>query len=286
MQRFFKETLGLALFVLYKIITLRKPEVISIYFHNPPPSLFERIIKYLIARSYSFISLDKLSEIIDDRRITRKSAIITIDDGWENNILLLEIMRKYNVPSTIFITTAAIENGNFWWEYVGHGKKLNKASLKKEIIRIKRMDHDKFISEISKLKSGVKIKRSALTKDELLNLGREKLIILGSHTVNHLSLPGKPYEIQKKELLDSKSALELITGEKIDYLSYPSGDFDQETISLAKECGYKLCFTIDPVEFKLSEIDKFSVPRRCVNDDAGFFEALAKIYGIWYRFIK
>jgi hypothetical protein len=55
---------------------------------------------------------------------------------------------------------------------------------------------------------------------------------------------------------------------------------------LAKECGYKFCFTAETSNLDLTRIDRNSITRRCVNNDAGFFEALSKIYGIWYKIKK
>jgi len=281
-----KESLGLVLFVLHIFIPNRKSKVLSIYFHNPSPKLFERVIKYLHDNSYRFISVDQFNEIIDNKLVNERSVVITIDDGWQKNLDLLEIVKKYKVYTTIFITTSAVEQGNFWWEFVEIGESLTKASMKREIIRIKKLDSKAFSLEILTLKSGAMIDRSALTKEELIQLSKGKFVTIGAHSVNHFSLPDKSYEIQKSELLDSKNTLEFLTGQRIVYFSYPGGDYNEELKKLSKECGYKLCFTTDISEIDLKRIDKYSIPRRCVNDDAGFFEALSKIHGIWYNIVK
>jgi poly-beta-1,6-N-acetyl-D-glucosamine N-deacetylase len=286
LYHFLRESFGLILLLSYFLIPFRKSKILSIYFHNPSPGLFEKLIKYLNARSYSFISMNQLLEIIDNKIVHNKSAIITFDDGWQNNLKLLEIIKKYRVNIAIFITTSAVEQGNFWWEYVGYGKHLNKASMKREVIRIKKLKEKSFFSEILNLKSGVTIDRSALTQEELVQISKEELITIGSHTVNHISLPDKSVEFQKSELLDSKKNLESLTGQSIHCFSYPSGDYTFEIKKLAKECGYRICFTIETSNIDLNRIDKFSIPRRCINDDAGFFEALSKIYGIWYKIVE
>jgi peptidoglycan/xylan/chitin deacetylase (PgdA/CDA1 family) len=286
LYHFLRELFGLILLLSYFLFPFRKSKILSIYFHNPSTGLFEKLIKYLSARSYSFISMNQLLEIIDNKMVLNKSAIITFDDGWQNNLKLLEIIRKYKVSIAIFITTSAVEQGNFWWEYVGYGKHLNKASMKREVIRIKKLKEKPFFSEILNLKSGVTIDRSALTQEELVQISKEELITIGSHTVNHISLPDKSVEFQKSELLDSKKILESLTGQTIHCFSYPSGDYTMEIKKLAKECGYRICFTIETSNIDLTRIDKFSIPRRCINDDAGFFEALSKIYGIWYKIVE
>jgi peptidoglycan/xylan/chitin deacetylase (PgdA/CDA1 family) len=92
--------------------------------------------------------------------------------------------------------------------------------------------------------------------------------------------------VQIRELADSKEILENWTGKQIQYLSYPGGDFTEDQLELAKECGYRLAFTTQTSYIDLNTIDRYSIPRRCVNEDAGFFEALSKIYGIWYKIKK
>jgi peptidoglycan/xylan/chitin deacetylase (PgdA/CDA1 family) len=218
--------------------------------------------------------------------LNERIAIITIDDGWQKNLQLLEIVRKYKVFITIFVTTSAVDEGNFWWEYVGIRKKQNKTEKEREIIHIKNLDANNFYTEILNLRSGKSIDRSALTKEELIQLSRDPFVTIGSHTVTHISLPNKSFEVQKSELSDSKRVLEMWTGKKINFFSYPSGDHNKELKELVKVCGYKLCFTSEASNLELDRIDRYFIPRRCVNDDAGFFEALSKIYGIWYKIKK
>jgi peptidoglycan/xylan/chitin deacetylase (PgdA/CDA1 family) len=280
------ELFGLVLLLFKLFIPDRKLKILSIHFHDPSPRLFERIINYLDANNYRIISLKQFNDIIDKKQLNEKIAVITIDDGWQNNIKLLDVVKKYNVYITIFVTTSAIEQGNFWFEYVRKSKYQNAASLKKEKVRIKKLDENSFNLEILKLKSSIRLIRSALTKKELIQLSKEPLVTIGSHTVRHLSLPYSSYNAQKKELINSKIILERWTNQKINYFSYPSGDYSDQLKILAKECGYELCFSTETSHIELNKIDKFSIPRRCVNDNAGFYEALSKIYGIWYKIKK
>lgn len=283
---YLRELLGLFLLFFKLFIPDSQFKILSIYFHDPTPRLFEIIIKYLNEKGYKFISLDQFDGLIDKKNINEKIAVITIDDGWQNNIKLLEIITKYKVHVALFITTSAIEDGNFWFEYVRFLESPNKTLLKREIIRIKKLNSDDYYTEISNLKSRVKTTRSALTKECLLQMANNEFVTIGSHTISHISLPNKPKEVQIRELVDSKEILERWTSKRIQYLSYPSGDFTEEQKKNAEECGYKLAFTTQTSNIDLNKIDKYSIPRRCINEDAGFFEALSKIYGIWYKIKK
>ena len=285
-NHFLRESVGLGLLLIKLLIPGRKFQLLSIYFHNPSPKLFEFIIKQLYANSYRIIALEEFKNLIQEKRLNEKIAIITIDDGWKNNLELLEIIRKYKAFITVFITTSAIEQGNFWFEYVKKGKYQTKAAFRRKKIHLKKLDEISFYKELSSLKLGVTLERSALTREEVVQMSSEPFVTIGSHSVSHISLPNISIEGQKKELSDSKKILEIWTERKVNYFAYPSGDYSDNLKSIAKECGYELCFTIDTPYIDIEKVDKLSIPRMCVNDDAGNYEALSKMYGIWYKVIS
>lgn len=281
-----KESFGLVLLFVKLFIPDRKLQVLSIYFHNPSAKLFETIILHLCNQGYRIVALEEFDNLIQTRKLKEKIAIITLDDGWRNNLELLDIIKKYKVYITIFVTTSAVEQGNFWFEYVIKGKHQTNASVKREKIRLKKLNEINFDKEITFLKSRVTLQRSALTQDEVVQLSREPLVTIGSHSVRHTSLPYISIEAQRDELSESKKILEKWTGHNINYFAYPSGDYSDKLRVITQECGYNLCFTIDTSFINLEKVDKLLIPRMCVNDDAGLFEALSKMYGLWYKLLK
>lgn len=279
-KHYIKDFLGLVLLIIRMFIPYRKRQILSIYFHNPSPILFERVIKHLSKNKYKFISLKQFEEIIRTKKLNQKIAVITIDDGFKNNLKLLDVVKKYNVYTTIFVTTSAIKEGNFWFEFVGD-EGQSKTSVTRKKILMKKMDENSFNIEINKLKAKTQLIRTALTEQELIKLNTNPLVAIESHTVTHPSLPYISENAQRIELMDSKIILEKLTNKEINYFSYPMGDYTEKLKILAKESGYKLCFSCETIPVELNKIDVFSIPRRCVNDDAGYYEALSKVYGIW-----
>ncbi|MEP7200087.1 MAG: polysaccharide deacetylase family protein [Chloroflexota bacterium] len=59
-----------------------------------------------------------------------------------------------------------------------------------------------------------------------------------SHSVSHPSLKAKPLEFLRKELGDSKRALEMMLGKPVLFFCYPSGQYDALTIQVLQELGY------------------------------------------------
>ncbi|MDD2305492.1 MAG: polysaccharide deacetylase family protein [Prolixibacteraceae bacterium] len=279
-KHYIKNFLGLILLLVKIFIPYRKRQILSIYFHNPSPIVFERVIRYLTKKGYKFTPLNQFEEVIRTKKLDQKIAVITIDDGFRNNLNLLDIIKKYNVYTTIFVTTSAIEEGNFWFEFVGD-KGQSKETITREKIRLKKLDENSFAIEINNLKAKTHLFRTALTEQELIELTTNPLIAIESHTVTHPSMPYISENAQRKELLNSKIILEKLTNKEVNYFAYPMGDYTERLKILAKESGYRLCFSCETIPIELNKLDVFSIPRRCVNDDAGYYEALSKVYGIW-----
>lgn len=66
-----------------------------------------------------------------------------------------------------------------------------------------------------------------------------------SHTVNHVALPTLADDDIRTELVKSKEVLEQRLHQKVEYLAYPGGLYDQRVISLVKEAGYRAAFTVN-----------------------------------------
>lgn len=67
----------------------------------------------------------------------------------------------------------------------------------------------------------------------------------GSHTLSHLFLTNASDNDIRSELTKSREAMEWRLNQKIEYLAYPGGTYNQQVIKLAKQAGYRAAFTID-----------------------------------------
>jgi peptidoglycan/xylan/chitin deacetylase (PgdA/CDA1 family) len=85
---------------------------------------------------------------------------------------------------------------------------------------------------------------SFINKPEFLSLEQIKEMQkngmqLGSHTRSHAYLPDVSHEQLLAEIKDSKTDLERVLAQGIDYLAYPVGGFNEEIKQIVKESGYK-----------------------------------------------
>jgi peptidoglycan/xylan/chitin deacetylase (PgdA/CDA1 family) len=84
-----------------------------------------------------------------------------------------------------------------------------------------------------------------LSASELREMSGSGLVNVQCHTVTHPNLDELSYDAQYKELNDSKQTLENLLGKKVEYLAYPSGRHNQDSMDIAQSLGYKICFTMD-----------------------------------------
>lgn len=103
-----------------------------------------------------------------------------------------------------------------------------------------------------------------MTQEEitaLLRQGNE----LASHTVSHPSLDQLTGAKLQAQLVDSKTELEKITGQKVITLCYPAGKYNAEVESDAKAAGYKMAITTEASKGTFSTSKPFEIPRYRIN---------------------
>lgn len=87
-------------------------------------------------------------------------------------------------------------------------------------------------------------KEGYMTEDQLKELETSGFEVQ-SHTVSHSRLSELSYEVQVKELKDSKASLEKLLNKSIEYIAYPESKFNKETYKACEETGYKLGYNLE-----------------------------------------
>jgi peptidoglycan/xylan/chitin deacetylase (PgdA/CDA1 family) len=123
----------------------------------------------------------------------------------------------------------------------------------------------------------------ALTREELTDLSRGRLIEVGCHTVTHPQLSALNRESQQREIVGSKACLEEVLAQPVTSFAYPYGrecDYARETVALVQGAGFdSACTTLVGAVGRSS--DRFQLPRVPVQDMDG--ESFARLYWEWLR---
>ena len=90
--------------------------------------------------------------------------------------------------------------------------------------------------------STIDVNPKCLTSAQLKEMDKAGIEI-ESHTVTHTDLDTLSYSQQLAELKDSKTALENLLGRTVDYVAYPEGRYNDDTVKAVAATGYKMAFT-------------------------------------------
>ena len=243
---------------------------------------FEKQIKFL-SNHYKLLSLEEFYGYHSNGKpLPAKTAVITFDDGWEDNYLnAFPILKKYKVPATIFLTTGFIGETFVFWQ-----EKLR--FLLKEFL-IKSFDERRFFLEKFKnlpgtLKSCMALNdKSAIVDlpDNLMDMpekdrtvfmndleeflgfpefpiktngfmtwenAREMLkdkIDFGSHTKNHKIMTKLSAKEIHKEITVSKIKIEKELNIQVRAFAYPNGYFNKIVMENVKKGGYRYAVSVD-----------------------------------------
>tara|TARA_B100001964_G_scaffold238100_1_gene302996 strand:- start:425 stop:1495 length:1071 start_codon:yes stop_codon:yes gene_type:complete len=240
------------------------------------PKYLEKLIQYLIKLNYEFVSLDTVCDRLQEEYSERKFIAFTFDDGYSDNLTYAyPILKKYNIPFTIYIATNYPDGqATPWWypleelilkndclEFQEDGKyhkflcsNLPEKETAFHNIRALLMGGPQadLLSRVQRLFSLYNVDLMEATKDYMLSweqiteLSKTDLVNFGAHTVNHLALNRLSTEDVKREVLTSRLRLESKLQKKINHFSYPFGssnEVNEREFAIVKKCGFKTSTT-------------------------------------------
>ncbi len=142
-----------------------------------------------------------------------QKVCITFDDALDNvRQNALPILRELNIPATIFAVPGNLGREPSW------------------AITDYHPDRHEILSTANRLKEYP-----------------SDLVEIGSHTMSHPDLSMLTGDALTRELQESKQSLEKLLEREVFSLSVPFGSYNQETLRAAREAGYRLVVTCDPV---------------------------------------
>lgn len=272
---------------------------------------FQNQLRYL-CQKYDIVPLDKLTQCVQDKKpFPQKAVVITFDDGYKDNYLnAYPLLKRYNVPATIFLTTGHIDTGNlFWWDKVGYViqntalerfqlGELGTYPLRSTDDRLRAISSvRKRLKKLPEREKNLLIKKlvSMLGIDIPPNLGKELIltwnevremsdngIAFGAHTVTHVILTKLPVEQAKKEIIESKRHIEERLNRAVTTFAYPNGeptDFNSDIKAILKESGFACAVTTFPSRFVTPGMDLYELGRIGLGGNFDVFKLC--LSGLW-----
>lgn len=226
------------------------------------PDYLEQLILSYMDDGYRFVSLDSMVRNLNKMRWPwqKKMVNISFDDGFRDIYeYAYPIFKKYNIPFTIYLTTALPEGkAELWWiklerlinQYTtlivqGEEYRCETMEEKNQVFNdlMQRIYHcsDTPSKVFGKWFADYQIYMDnlVLTWDELAEMLSSGLLTVGSHTQSHPMLTKIPTEEVRQELLESKNLIEQHLSTSVNHFSYPHSAYNMEIANELRLIGYQ-----------------------------------------------
>ena len=163
---------------------------------------FEQTLLWFKSR-HNLVSINELREHIYNGKPLKNACMLSVDDGWRSTYdVIYPVMKKHNVPFTIFVSPHVMETGmNFWYYTL---RFCNEDEIKDILIRrgyfaeeVRKYPAELILKEILidevydvldeylSLHPEINIPRGFMNTEEVLELHRSGLVEVGAHTMIH-----------------------------------------------------------------------------------------------------
>jgi peptidoglycan/xylan/chitin deacetylase (PgdA/CDA1 family) len=107
-----------------RYLTKNEKEVVCFVYHrfgdsrypstNVSAKDFEIHLKYLVENDFQVLTFSQAIAYLHSEKPLRKTAVITIDDGYKGFFTnALPLLKKYDIPATLFINTKTVGGGDY-----------------------------------------------------------------------------------------------------------------------------------------------------------------------------
>ena len=280
------------LILLYHRVTRLKtdPQLLAV-----TPENFEAQID-MLRRNAHPMPLADLVQALRAGEDVRDAVAITFDDGYADNLLEAKpILRRHNVPATVFVATAGIDStAEFFWDELDriflqplsdvesrqwnvtleddptprHRAYRELCTLLHNCTIAQRREALRQIQDRAGAGAEGRPSHRMMTAPQLRELVADGLIDVGAHTVHHPLLRVESIQTQSQEIIASKATLEQILGPSIRSFSYPFGgrrDYTPPTVAAVQQAGFD--FACSNFNGRIDKnTDPFQLPRFIVRD--------------------
>jgi peptidoglycan/xylan/chitin deacetylase (PgdA/CDA1 family) len=254
-----------------------------------------------LSKHYECLAVGEAVALLKAKKLPRRSAIVTFDDGYRDNLLALPILKQYHVPATIYITTGAVNRQRtFWWDehetilgaldrlelhVRGHAHRwdLGTSELKQHAFRqlnrlFKSLPPPEQEEQLEAMRAAARDAGVAgpyadpeamLSWDEVAALDAEPLITIGAHTIDHYSMRQLSDAELDRQIAGSRDELERRLGHPVQHFAYPFGreeHADTREFVAVDRAGFLSAVTTRPAHWTAdTRASLHSLPRMAVD---------------------
>lgn len=253
---------------------------------EPDVAAFETQITWLAA-AFRILSLPEAVARLAAGTLPPRALCLTFDDGYRNNLeCALPVLRKYDLPATVFVNTAYLDGGMLWNDLVIEAVRAwpgatldlsvqgagtfslegERAAVVDRVLgALKYLPH----AERARLAADLHRKSGSRVNDLMLSAAAVRAmhdagITIGAHTHSHPILARLDATAAREEIALNQRLLAGICGAPITCFAYPNGrpgrDYDARHVALLRDLGFEAAVTTAPGTAGRG-MDVFQLPR-------------------------
>ncbi|MBI5623767.1 MAG: polysaccharide deacetylase family protein [Elusimicrobia bacterium] len=270
----------------------------------------ERHLRFLKS-AYQVIPLSRYGAILrGGGAVPRGVAVVTFDDGYENNFShAFPLLKKYGVPATVFVTADFIEKGEpLWVDRLASafaattlpawadsssgtlyplGDEAEKVAaylkIKADLKRLPPRDHAPALESLLKaLGAGPDLPRlfAPLRPEQVRELAASGLVEIGSHCCRHMALTNLDPDEARREVTASRERVAALSGRPVECFSYPNGDTNPLVAGMVEAAGYSCAVAEGLGLDRAGKGSRFAVARLALKEDDDEAAVAATLCGL------
>ena len=223
----------------------------------------------LLREHFHPLSLEQGTHRLAEGSLPKRAVCVTFDDGYaDNEQVALPILRRYDIPATVFVSTGYLNGGRMWNDTViealrnwqGDAAALDDLGLARYALgsvdarreaaedvltRIKHRDpaqRQQIVDAIAGRSQGLP-GDLMMTDAQVQNLAQQGVTI-GAHTVSHPILASVAPDVAREEIGASKAHLEALLQREVAAFAYPNGlperDYGDAHRAMVQEAGFRV----------------------------------------------
>jgi peptidoglycan/xylan/chitin deacetylase (PgdA/CDA1 family) len=257
---------------------------------------FEKLAAY-VAGKYKTVDVAGATGAASANAGAKMRVMFTFDDGWRDNYTnAVPVTRAHGIPVTIFICPGLVGRMQPFWpeQAVSQMRKASKpvsaTEIEPLIERLKTYSPKRraqFIRELCGTSSAVcNGGDRTISWDDIRSMDAAG-VRFGAHSDTHQILTAVPSETARREIRESRRAIEAALGKRCGMFAYPNGNYSSAVQQMLREEGFTAAFTTERGAW-IPGADPLAIPRVNVSDlsvtgISGGFSPVLFQYSVFWR---